>query len=73
MTGNFDSDSSEIWWVTFSSRGLPKDGTTAKSGIFSICSYDNTNAIIDSRAVVLGLSGRVRVSDSAVKKCPATP
>ena len=60
---------------TFTSRGLPKDSTGAsQSGIFSVCSFDDTDTVIGSRAVVLSLSGRVRVSDdSAVIICPTTP
>jgi len=60
---------------TFTSRGLPKDASGApQSGIFSVCSFDDTNTVIGSRAVVLSLSGRVRVSDdSTVINCPATP
>ena len=60
---------------TFTSRGLPKDSAgTSQSGIFSVCSYDDSDTVIGSRAVVLSLSGRARVSDdSAVITCPATP
>lgn len=57
---------------TFTSRGLPKASNgAATSGVFSICSLDSNNAVVGSRAVVLGLSGRVRVSDNAaVITCP---
>ena len=60
---------------TFTSRGLPK-GTNgaAQSGVFSLCSFDSSDNVINSRAVILSLSGRVRVSDNqAVISCPASP
>ncbi len=58
--------------VTFNARGLPRDTTgSAQSSRFSICSLDGVGGTIDSRAVVLSLSGRVRVSDNAaVITCP---
>ncbi|MFV9615964.1 MAG: GspH/FimT family protein, partial [Gammaproteobacteria bacterium] len=62
---------------TFTSRGLPKAvNGAAQSGIFSLCSFDSSDTVINSRAVILSLSGRVRVSDSddpAIIKCPAAP
>ena len=60
---------------TFTSRGLPKDINGAETtGTFSICSFDDSNNVVGSRAVVLSLSGRVRVSrNAAVINCPATP
>ena len=60
---------------TFTSRGLPKAANGAvESGVFSLCSFDSNNNVIDARAVVLSLSGRVRVSDNqAVISCPANP
>ena len=60
---------------TFTSRGLPKAVNGAvESGIFSLCSFDANDNVIDARAVVLSLSGRVRVSDNqAVISCPANP
>lgn len=60
---------------TFSSRGLPKAvNGTAQSGTFSLCTFDSSNNVINSRAVILSLSGRVRVSDNqAVISCPAAP
>ncbi len=56
---------------TFTSRGLPKTTTgAAQSGNFSVCSFDVDDVELDSRAVVLSLSGRVRISDNtAVIKC----
>ncbi len=60
---------------TFTSRGLPKDMAGAsQAGTFSVCSFDSANTVIGSRAVILSLSGRVRVSDDlTVINCPATP
>lgn len=74
VTG-IDTNSGSISAVTFTSRGLPKDVSGAGvSGTFSICSFDSNNKVIGSRAVVLSVVGRVRVSDnSAVVKCPAKP
>lgn len=67
-----DANSADITSFTFSSRGLPKATTgAAQSGIYSICSLDGGGGTIASRAVVLSLSGRVRVSDNAaVISCP---
>jgi type IV fimbrial biogenesis protein FimT len=67
-----DASSAAINAFTFSSRGLPKTlNGTAESGTFSICSLDDNGATINARAVVLSLSGRVRVSDNAaVISCP---
>lgn len=65
--------------ITFTSRGLPKSDTgVPESGIFRICSYDNSNNIVHSRAVVLSISGRVRISDdpnllTGVFSCPPSP
>ena len=61
--------------VTFDSRGLPRNAAgTSMSGKFSLCSYDTNNSVIGSRAVVLSLAGRVRVSDNAAAiSCPTTP
>jgi len=74
LTGR-DSGGNTISSFTFTSRGMPKDTAgISESGIFSICSFDDGNNVIDSRAVVLSLSGRVRVSDnSTVITCPAVP
>ena len=61
--------------VTFSSRGLPRAANgTALSGSFSLCSFNDNDNVIDSRAVVLSFSGQARVSDNAaVISCPLTP
>lgn len=67
-----DTSSAAINAFTFSSRGLPKAvNGSSQSGTFSVCSQDSGGSTIDSRAVVLSLSGRVRVSDNAaVISCP---
>ncbi len=67
-----DSNSAAITSFTFTSRGLPKaNNGSSQSGVFSICSLNDTGNTIRSRAVVLSLSGRVRVSDNAaVISCP---
>ena len=68
-----DSGDNAISSFTFTSRGLPKTTTGgSQSGNFSVCSLDSSGNVVDSRAVVLSLSGRVRISDnSAVITCPA--
>jgi type IV fimbrial biogenesis protein FimT len=74
VSGTYDSNAADIEWFTFTSRGVPKDRGASQSGVFSICSFDTSNSVINSRAVVLSLSGRVRVSDNAaVISCPASP
>jgi len=74
VSGTYDSNAADIEWFTFTSRGMPKDTGAAQSGVFSVCSFDSSNAVINSRAVLLSLSGRVRVSDNAaVISCPASP
>ncbi|MCW8942695.1 MAG: GspH/FimT family pseudopilin [Gammaproteobacteria bacterium] len=73
VSGTYDSNSADIEWFTFTSRGVPKDTSAYQSGTFSICSFDSSNTVINSRAVVLSLSGRVRVSDNAAVSCPASP
>ncbi len=67
-----DSNNAAITSFTFTSRGLPKASNgSSQSGIFSLCSLNGTGNTIRSRAVVLSLSGRVRVSDNtAVISCP---
>jgi len=67
-----DSNNAVIASFTFTSRGLPKaNNGSSQSGVFSICSLNDTGNTIRSRAVVLSLSGRVRVSDNtAVISCP---
>jgi len=74
VSGTYDSNGSDIEWFTFTSRGIPKDTGASQSGVFSVCTFDTSNTVINSRAVVLSLSGRVRVSDNAAKiSCPASP
>jgi hypothetical protein len=70
-----DANSAAITSFTFTARGMPKDiAGISESGTFSICSFDDSNNVIGSRAVVLSLSGRVRVSDNtAVISCPSNP
>ncbi len=52
--------------LTFTSRGVPMDNLGAsQSGTFSLCRLDANNNMVDSRAVILGLPGRARVSDNA--------
>jgi type IV fimbrial biogenesis protein FimT len=58
--------------VTFNARGLPRSaGGIAQASNFSVCSLDDAGSTQDSRAVVLGFTGRARVSDNAaVITCP---
>jgi len=74
LTG-VDANSATVSSITFTSRGLPKSNVgDSESATFSLCSYDSSNTLLGSRAVVLGFSGRVRVSDNtAIISCPATP
>jgi type IV fimbrial biogenesis protein FimT len=67
-----DANAAAINSFTFSSRGLPKAvNGSSQSGVFSVCSLDTVGNTIGSRAVVLSLSGRVRISDNAaVISCP---
>lgn len=67
-----DANAAAINSFTFTSRGLPKAVNGAsQSGVFSLCSLDSSGNTIGSRAVILSLSGRVRVSDNpAVISCP---
>jgi type IV fimbrial biogenesis protein FimT len=60
---------------TFTSRGVPKAANgTSQSGVFSLCSFDSSDNVIDSRAVILSFAGRVRVSDNPkVILCPTAP
>lgn len=71
ITGLYDSTAAAATSFTFTSRGIPKTVVGAsQSGVFSVCSL-SAGTTIDSRAVILGLSGRVRVSDNAaVITCP---
>jgi len=75
VSGIVDSTANPVVSFTFTARGMPKDTSgVSESGVFSICSFDSSNNVTGSRAVVLSLSGRVRVSDNAaVILCPATP
>ena len=75
VSGIVDFTLNPVKSFTFTARGMPKDISGAsESGVFSVCSFDSSNNVIGSRAVVLSLSGRVRISDNAaVIKCPATP
>lgn len=74
MSGLYSSGGA-ITSFTFTSRGLPKDSSgSSQSGTFSICSYDDSNNVTGSRAIVLSLSGRVRVTENAAAiNCPASP
>jgi len=67
-----DSNAASVSSFTFTSRGLPKAAVgTSQSGVFSLCSLENSTTTISSRAVILNLTGRVRVSDNqAVISCP---
>ncbi len=74
-TGVLDGSGVAISSITFTSRGLPKsiDGSS-QSGVFSICSFDPADNVTGSRAVVLSLTGRARVSkNTSITTCPATP
>jgi len=61
-----DANGAAVESFTFSSRGLPKNNDgSPQSGTFSICGAEG------NRAVVLSLSGRVRITDNAaVITCP---
>lgn len=65
-----DPDSAVVSSFTFTSRGLPKnDDGSPQSGIFSVCGTPGDG----SRAVIVSLSGRVRISDVAeVNACPTS-
>lgn len=72
QVAGLDSNAAAITSFTFTGRGLPRAvNGSSQSGVFSVCSLDGGGATINSRAVVLSLSGRVRVSDNAaVITCP---
>jgi type IV fimbrial biogenesis protein FimT len=73
ITGVHDTSGQAITWFTFTSRGLPKNGGTLQSGIFSVCSFDGAT-VSKSRAVVVSLPGRVHISDNAaIINCPTAP
>ncbi len=73
VSGEFDSTGVAINAFTFNPRGIPEQLGTTQSGNFNLCSLNNEGKTIDSRAVILSLSGRVRISaDTAViLQCPA--
>lgn len=73
IEGLMDDTSTAINHFTFNARGVPIDGGTLRSGIFNLCSLDSNGKTISSRAVVLSLSGRVRISDNTaiITQCPA--
>jgi len=73
ITGVLDSNSSAIKWLTYTSRGLPKNGSASLSGVFSICSFEKGGSGVASRVVVLNLPGRARISDNATATCPVSP
>ena len=62
----------DISSFTFNARGLPRSAAGgSQSGTFSLCSLDDSGSTLDSRAVILSLSGRARISDNAaVISCP---
>ncbi len=77
IKGVDENTSASISSFTFSSRGLPKvtaasPAGSSQGGVFSICSLDVSGAsTIDSRAVTVSISGRVRASsNTAVISCP---
>jgi len=67
-----DSGGSAISSITFTSRGLPLAASgSSTSATLSVCVLDAGGSTTSSRAVVMSLAGRVRVSDnSAVITCP---
>lgn len=73
VAGKMDSTNVAIKYFTFNARGVPIDNGTLRSGIFNLCSLDKDGKTINSRAVVLSLSGRVRISDNpaVITQCPA--
>jgi type IV fimbrial biogenesis protein FimT len=63
-----DVNDAAISSFTFTSRGRPRSAIGASQ--FSLCSLGSDGATVNSRAVVLSITGRVRVSDnSAVISC----
>jgi len=67
-----DPNTANVSSLTFTSRGLPLAANgSATSAVFSICGLDGSGNTITSRAVVVSVAGRVRVSDNtAVISCP---
>ena len=73
MSGD-DSNGDDIERFTFSGRGLPTVGGISRSGAISICSFDEANSVIGSRAMSMSFAGRVRITENAaVINCPASP
>lgn len=75
VRGLDDADSSiAITSLTFTSRGLPRGNNNTSLAVdFSLCRLDDSGSTVDSRAVILSLAGRARVSDNtAVITCPTT-
>ena len=59
--------------TTFNARGLPRTvGGASQTGKFNVCSLDDSGATEKSRAMMLNLTGRVRISDNAavITLCP---
>jgi type IV fimbrial biogenesis protein FimT len=59
--------------TTFNARGLPRTvGGATQTAKFNVCSLDDSGATISSRAMMLNLTGRVRISDNAavITLCP---
>lgn len=72
ITG-IDEGGAAVSSITFTSLGLPKQVSGAsQSGVFNLCVLDNGGSTINSRAMVLSLSGRVRISDNpaVITQCP---
>lgn len=69
---NMDT-STVVGSTTFNARGLPRTvGGAALTAKFNVCSLDDSGATISSRAMMLNLTGRVRISDNAavITLCP---
>jgi len=70
--GNYDGTNIPITSFTFTSRGLPRDaGNSADFGTFSLCSLDGSGGVVDQRAVILSVPGKVRISNEvSLITCP---
>lgn len=69
---NMDT-STVVGSATFNARGLPRTVSgAALTAKFNVCSLDDSGATISSRAMMLNLTGRVRISDNAavITLCP---
>ena len=69
---NMDT-SGDLGSTTFNARGLPRtDGGASLTAKFNVCSLNDSGATISSRAMMLNLTGRVRISDNAavITLCP---